>query len=168
MALVPIDTLPDDSRVWVFTADRQLDSVVSAALATQLQEFLASWTSHRRELSAGFEIRYGRFILIAADESYREPSGCSIDTLVNGMRRIGDLIGIPLVDTRDVTWRSDACVESADRSGFEDLVAQGQVTLDTVVFDRTVASLGDVRNGNWEKPARQSWHARAFTFDSPR
>jgi len=36
------------------------------------------------------------------------------------------------------------------------------VTLDTIVFDNTVTSVGDVRSGRWERPAAGAWHGRAF------
>jgi hypothetical protein len=33
---------------------------------------------------------------------------------------------------------------------------------DTVVFDNTVATVGDLRAGKWERPFRDAWHAKAF------
>ncbi len=166
MSLVPIDSLPDDSRVWVFTADAPLDSEAAKSLRELLTTFLAQWTAHKLELSVSFEILHNRFVVIAADESFRAPSGCSIDALVHGMREIGTRIGVPLVDTPDVTWRTEDGVHGTNRAGFAQLVLSGVVTLDTIVFDRTIQSIGDLRNGSWEKSARDSWHARAFEFPS--
>lgn len=166
MPLVPTASLPDDSRLWIFTSDVDLGPESATRLRTLLAPFLARWTAHKLELSVGFEILYDRFIIIAVDESYRAPSGCSIDSLVNGMKQIGAELGIPLVDTRDVTWRSGDGVHGTDRTGFAELVRQGVITLDTIVFDRTIQSIGEFRNGSWEKRAGQSWHARAFDFPS--
>jgi hypothetical protein len=50
------------------------------------------------------------------------------------------------------------------RGRFRELAAAGAVSPDTVVFDNTVQSLGALRGGRWETPARASWHGRAF-FD---
>jgi hypothetical protein len=36
------------------------------------------------------------------------------------------------------------------------------VSEDTVVFDNTVATVGDLRAGKWERPFRDAWHAKAF------
>jgi len=164
MALLPFDSLPDDSRVWVFTAEQPFSEMNYRSLLPLLETFLEDWTSHRRDLNAGYSIRHARFIVIGIDESVTTPSGCSIDALFNALRTIGTAIGNPLVDTPDITWREGTDVMGADRNAFERRVSDGEIGLDTIVFDKTVSSVGELRNGGWEKPARASWHARAFTF----
>ena len=58
--------------------------------------------------------------------------------------------------------RPDGSVNCVDRSAFRDHVARGEVTEKTIVFDNTVQTLGQLRNGNWQKPMRESWHYAVF------
>jgi hypothetical protein len=53
-------------------------------------------------------------------------------------------------------------VRAVERPEFRRLAQAGEVSEDTVVFDNTVATVGDLRAGRWEKPFRDAWHARAF------
>jgi hypothetical protein len=61
-----------------------------------------------------------------------------------------------------VHYRLAGNVARANRAQFGALADAGTVTPDTVVFDNTVPTLGTVRAGKWETPAREAWHGRAF------
>jgi hypothetical protein len=41
-------------------------------------------------------------------------------------------------------------------------VQSGEVGEDTVVFNNTIATVGELLAGKWEVPLRESWHAQAF------
>jgi hypothetical protein len=62
-----------------------------------------------------------------------------------------------------VFWRSaDGRVRTATRAEFSRLLASGEVGPATRVFD-TAASSSDVfRDGRFELPLAESWHARIF------
>jgi hypothetical protein len=42
------------------------------------------------------------------------------------------------------------------------MARDGAVDGGTVVFDNTVATVGDLRAGRWETEMRNAWHAKAF------
>ncbi len=50
----------------------------------------------------------------------------------------------------------------ASREEFTQLVDEGAVGPDTVVFDNTIQTTGALRDRRWEVPARRSWHGRGF------
>ena len=164
MALISFDSLPDTARLFSFNSDRALSADEIPALRTEMEGFLGEWTAHRRELEVGYDIRYNRFLLIGVDESLRSPSGCSVDALVAALKSIGSRFGVELVDSPDITYRDGEKVEAVTRSEFERLVESGKVSGTTIVFDRMAPSMGDLRHGTWERPARDSWHGRAFNF----
>ena len=53
-------------------------------------------------------------------------------------------------------------MQGVPRPDFRRLAQAGEVGEETVVFDNTIGSVGDVRAGRWERPFRESWHARSF------
>lgn len=163
MPRADFDSLPDDSRLWVFCAERPLEPAEQAELLAEVDAFLDGWKAHGSPLTGARDLREGRFLMVAVDEASVPPSGCSIDAMV---RRLGDLetrLGVGLVGHGAVFWRdADGEVRRASRGEFQALARAGAVSGDTRVFDATLTRLGELRQGRWERPARESWHGRAF------
>ena len=63
-----------------------------------------------------------------------------------------------------ICFRDGGEIRVVARAEFTELVEQGKVTGDTVVFDGTLSSVGAFRDGKWEVAARDSWHARAWNL----
>lgn len=161
MSLAALRDLPDSTRLWIFGTDRDLTPADESRLGERLASFLNAWTAHRQELTAGFDVRHGRFLLVGLDESRVAASGCSIDALLRELRGLEAELGLRLTDAAPVWYRTeDGNVACVPRAGFRDLAATGAVDAETAVFDLTVDTLGAVRAGRWELPARDSWHAR--------
>ncbi len=162
MPLTTLDRLPESARLWIFAADRELNEADGARLLKETDAFLDEWTAHRAHLTAARDWRYGRFLFIAVDESDAGASGCSIDALVREVQRLERSFGVTLADRGPVLFRRDVAIERVSRGRFADLASAGEVSLDTPVFDNTLTTVGEVRAGRWETPARDAWHARAF------
>ena len=168
MPTVPFAALPDDARLWVFGASRVLTQAERDRLLDEVDRFLESWQAHGAPLTCARELAEGRFLLVGVDERSVPPSGCSIDAMVNVLAGLERELGLALVDHGPVFYRTDAGeVKGADRAEFRRLVEQGSVGLATAVFDTTLTRVGRLRDGGWERPARETWHGPAF-FRSPR
>ena len=162
MPRIDFAQLPADSRVWIFSADRVLSNDQQTQLLASVDGFLAQWGAHDMPLTAGREIRYDRFLFIAVDQQRVGPSGCSVDALVKQMKTLQQELGVELVDHAPVLFRRGDEIARVAREEFLALVADGEVSLDTTVFDNTLTRLGDVRDGRWETNAERTWHGRAF------
>ena len=162
MPRVEFEQLPSDARVWIFSAERALTQDEQTRLLQEVDGFLAEWGAHDMPLTAGRDIRYDRFLFVAVDQSRIGPSGCSVDALVRQMKALQQEIGVELVNHAPVLFRRGDQIARVARDEFAELAAQGEVGPETTVFDNTLTSLGEVRNGRWETSAAQSWHGRAF------
>ncbi|MQA89700.1 MAG: hypothetical protein GEU90_05630 [Gemmatimonas sp.] len=163
MPLVPFAQLPDHARVWVFAAAEPLTGAAADKLLSGAREFGAAWTAHGQPVVGGFDWRFDRFLIVAADERATGVSGCSIDSLFRTLKDVEREVGATLVDASPVWFRdSNAAVRSVSRSTFREMARRGEVQEDTTVFDNTVATLGALRAGEWERPLRASWHGKAF------
>ena len=163
MPAVSFDQLPDDARLWVFAAARPLDHAQQADLLAHVDAFIQRWAAHGAPVVGGRELRHGRFLLVGADERATGVSGCSIDTLFRTLGELETQTGVPLRDSSLVFWRgADGQVHAEPRPAFRQRAAAGEVNADTVVFDNTVGTVGDVRGGRWELPMAASWHGLAF------
>lgn len=162
MPRIPFDRIPDSGRVWIFGSDRVLTEDEERRFLAAVDAFLDQWAAHGTPLTVAREWRYGRFILVGLDESSVPPSGCSIDAMVNTLKGLEQELGATFVDNTPVWYRDDANIGRVSRGEFKRLVESGAVDLESVVFDNTVTRVGQVRAGEWERPASESWHRRAF------
>jgi hypothetical protein len=162
MPKVLFESLPEDARAWVFAADRALGEPERARILAEVDGFLDNWTAHGVPLKAAGELRYDRFLLIAVDERAAGASGCSIDALVRRIKQVGDTLGVTLLDHAPVDYRTGSTVVRVSREEFADRITRGEVTRDTLVFNNTVTSVGEIRAGRWETPASGSWHGQVF------
>ena len=162
MPRIEFQQLPEDARVWIFSAERPLDRDEQARLMADVDAFIDQWGAHTVPLTAGRELRYDQFLLVAVDQRAAGPSGCSVDALVRQMKGLEADLGVELVNHAPVLYRRGQTIERVPRAAFADLAAAGTVSLETTVFNNTLTSLGDVRAGRWEVAAAESWHAQAF------
>lgn len=166
MPVVPFETLPDNSRTWVFGADRNLTEQQSQQLLKGVDRFLPTWTAHGSPLTVGRDWRYGRFLTIAVDQSSAGASGCSIDGLFRTLKSLEPTLGASLVTSGLVFFREGGAVQSVDRERFAELGAEGSIQPQTNAFDPTVTTLGEWR-ARFELPVRDSWHAKLFKQNQP-
>ena len=165
MPLVPFSELPDGARVWVFAAPRPLSHEQARTLLSHVDKYLDQWKAHGAPLRVARDWRYEQFLVVGVDEAQTGASGCSIDGLVRTVRDGEKLTGVTLTDNAPIWFKRGTSVESVSRPRFRELAEQGTVDPGTIVFDNTVATVGDYRAGRWEVVARDGWHGRVFFGD---
>jgi hypothetical protein len=157
MPIVPFESLPDSSRVWVFGSDRPVTGPAAQRLLGEVDRFLEDWKAHGAPLRCSRLWRDDRFLVIGVDQSDANASGCSIDGLFRSLRALEQEIGAKLVGGGRVYYRDHSGVaQSAERSELDGLVARGEVGPNTVVFDPSITDLGEWR-AKFEQPARKTW-----------
>ncbi len=162
MPQIAFDELPGYARIWIFSAARKLTEAERTRLLGEVDAFIDQWGAHGVPLSAGRDVVYDQFLFIAVDQRAAGPSGCSVDALVRQMKALQQEIGVELVNHAPVLFRQGESIARVPRDAFARLAEAGEVGLDTTVFNNTLTSLGDVRDGRWEVAAGDSWHGRAF------
>ncbi len=155
--------LPDDARCWVYVADEPLAESTVEALRSRAQSFLGTWQSHGRTVIGAMEVLDKQIVLLAANVEGGDISGCGIDKSVHMVEQAARELGISWLPALRIVYRdADGHVQHCSRSEFKARVEDATVTSNTHVFDPTVQSVGDVREGQLEQPARQSWHSTVF------
>lgn len=96
--------LPATSRVWVYNLDRFLTDSETQSIDHDLQRFLADWTAHNDSLKAASNIRFHRHIVILVDENVASASGCSIDSSVRFIKKLGQHYSFDAFDRLNYTY----------------------------------------------------------------
>jgi hypothetical protein len=151
-----------NSRVWVYQSDKQLNDADVIKLQIMLDNFTTGWTAHNNQLKAKAEIRYNRFIVLIVDESQAGASGCSIDKSVRFMKDVEQQFGINLFDRFNLAYRSNEQILSVPRHTFEGLISNKTIGTDTIVFNNMVQNLTELET-KWEVPFKDSWHIQLFS-----
>jgi hypothetical protein len=151
----------ENSRVWVYQADRKLSVTEVEQVQQQLDSFTTGWTAHNNQLKAKAEVRYNRFLVLIVDESQAGASGCSIDKSVHFMQHLEQEFGINLFDRFNLAYRQGDEVLSAPRHAFEEMIKQNSINKQTIVFNNMVQNLSELET-KWEVPFKDSWHIQLF------
>jgi hypothetical protein len=151
----------ENSRVWVYQADRKLSDREVQQIQHELDSFTTGWTAHDHQLKARGEVRYNRFLVLIVDESQAGASGCSIDKSVRFIKDMQQQFNINLLDRFNLAYREGSEVLSAPRHVFEDLIKQGSINTQSIVFNNMVQNLKELQT-KWEVPFKDSWHIQLF------
>ena len=154
---LPIEQMPDHSRVWVYQANRPFSASETQAIENYLTPALTQWAAHGAGLNASYEIRFQQVIVIAVDETINAASGCSIDASTRWFKEMGAELDIDFFD------RSTAIVDG-DEVTLLPLTALKNNPLLTPtkqVIPLQTESLGAYRSG-WLQRADTTWLKRYF------
>lgn len=159
---VPFTQLPDDARLWAYGLDRELTDAEIGKVTQILDAFMANWASHQAPVDGSYKLVDARFVVMAG-QCADGVSGCSTDSSVHAVREIEAALDINAFDRSLVFFRNGGgSVVAVARSDFQELVTNGHVTDETIVFDTTITSVADFRGGRLETTFAKSWHAKAF------
>lgn len=160
--------LPGDAQVWINVASHDLSANVQDAFMERLEAFMDTWTSHQRPVRSAVTIRDDRFLILAATVDDSSVSGCGIDSAVNAIQGIAADLGVQWAPGLSVAYRDgDGDVHTVSRSAFRKKAENGEVHAETIVFDPSVSTLGELRDGQFESRAADAWHSRAFPLAEP-
>ncbi|WP_417871975.1 ABC transporter ATPase [Winogradskyella sp.] len=157
--LVDFDTLPEESRVWIYQANRSFSEEEIKELNSKLETFIEAWTAHGKDLQAGFKIVYKRFIVIALNQNLNLASGCSIDASVHFIQELEKDYNVDLMDKMNVSFKQGEFIAYKPLIDFKKMAKNNSVSKNTIVFNNLVTNIAEFKD-NWEVPASESWHSR--------
>lgn len=157
--LVDFDTLPEESRVWIYQANRSFSEEEITELTSKLEVFIEAWTAHGKDLQAGFKIVYKRFIVIALNQNLNLATGCSIDASVHFIQELEKDYNVDLMDKMNVSFKQGEFIAYKPLIDFKKMAKNNSVSKNTIVFNNLVTNIAEFKD-NWEVPASESWHSR--------
>lgn len=158
---VEFDTLPEDSRIWIYQSNRKFTDEEVAQIEGELKSFLENWAAHGSGLEASYQLKYNRFIIIAINQDTQAATGCSIDASVHFIQQLEQKYKVELLDKMNVTYRNGEHIAYKPLIDFKKMAKDKAVTANTIVFNNLVNTVGEWQD-YWEVPAGESWHSRFF------
>ena len=155
--MTAVSTFPDESRVWIYQADRPFSDPEIRTANEDIQAFCRQWTSHNNELKATGSIVHHQFVVLVVDETQASTSGCSIDKSIAFVKNMEQKYGRTLLDRNLVAYMDDQ--DQVLTIPLKDLhlaVKNGKLNMSTKVFDNLVATQKDFTT-RWVVPLGTSW-----------
>src|SRR5690606_21048378 len=103
--LVDFNTLPEESRVWIYQSNRSFTDEEITEIKSKLDIFIENWTAHGSDLESGYDIKYKRFIIIALNQNLNKATRCSIDASVNFIQQLEKDYNVDLLDKMNVSYK---------------------------------------------------------------
>lgn len=147
--------LADNSRLWIFQANRKFSTEEKETIISKLKNFIADWNAHGAALLADFDLPYDQFIVVGVDESQAAASGCSIDKLTKIMRELDADYNFEFLNRMLVAFEEENEIKIEKLPTFKKNVKEG-VYQNIKIFNNGISSFSDFKT-NWLIPIEESW-----------
>jgi len=157
--LPSVESMPDESRVWIFQSNRNLEQDELEFLKANLELFLADWAAHGKALFATYEFKYDRFLIVYLDEDQAGATGCSIDKLMSLISFFEEKLKLSFRDRMRVIYKLDETLVEVHLNDLKQLYSQSKIDDNTIVFNNLVQNKAAFKR-DWESSLSNSWHQR--------
>ncbi|MEZ4740208.1 MAG: hypothetical protein R2818_12850 [Flavobacteriales bacterium] len=154
-----ITDMPDHARAWVYKTVRDLSAAEQKVVRERGAAFTSTWAAHGAPLDATVDVLHDRFVIVAVDEAQALASGCSIDKSVGFIKQLELDLNLMLTDRMIVIYEGADKLQSCRLQALPELLKEGVITADTMVFDDLVPTVGDLRT-RFRAPLRSTWLER--------
>jgi hypothetical protein len=156
---VPFEKLSPESRVWVYQGSRAFTKDEATYLASALHAFCEQWSAHGEPLKSSFRIESNQFVIMAVDEDFHNPSGCSIDSSVSVLRQIHQATGIDLLDRTSVAFEIQGQTVLVPITQLKQQFQDGILKPESITFNTLITTKQDWTT-RWKLPAQKTWLAK--------
>jgi len=157
--VIEFDELSDESRLWIYQIDRDVNESEEQELLNDVKSFLKDWTAHGSKLAASAKVIHHRILIIAADESYSSASGCSIDSQVAFLRELQLKMDIDLFSRNTIFYRDEEGFKTMELNEFKHQIAMGGLSDDTLFYNTTIHKKAQLKD-SFIIPVKESWLMR--------
>ena len=158
---VDFKNMPDDSRIWIYQSDKDLNELEISIINDKSTSFLDSWQAHGKDLECSYSIINKRFIVIAVNENINPIGGCSIDYSLQLINDISDSIQIDLLNRLIVNYKVDNKIASASLNDLKNKIKDGAFSSETIIFNTAINTKGELLT-NFEIDIKSSWLSKFF------
>ncbi len=145
-----------NSRVWIYQSNRMFGMMEALELEGILQGFVDQWQAHGEKVKGYANLFFGQFIILMADETQTEVSGCSTDSSVRLIKSIEEKFGVTLFDRQLLAFIVKDKVQLLPLPQLNHALENGFLSGSTLFFNNLAATKAELEN-NWIIPVQDSW-----------
>lgn len=162
--IIPAD-FSDESRVWIYQSSRAFIEREATEINEQLYQFYSQWNSHGEPVKGWAQLLFGQFVVVMADESQSQVSGCSTDSSVRIIKSIEKQYDVNMFDRLMLTFLVNGKAEMLPMNQVQYALDKGYIKQDTPLFNNVVLTKKEMMT-NWLIPLDKSWLAARLKFET--
>jgi len=148
--------LSDDSRVWIFQSSRPFNERETLEINEQLKNFYLQWQTHGEPVKGWGELLFETFVVVIADESASQVSGCSTDGMTRVVKSLERQYSVNFFDRLTISFLHNEKVQMLPLNQISYGLEKGFIETDTPLFNNLVATKGALLK-SWLTPLDKSW-----------
>ncbi len=152
-------SLPDEARLWLLALTHDTEASV---LAPELEALLGRWRHKGVQYQGAWTLLERRILAVAEPTLAAQPSGCAIDGMLRGVNQLTAKLGLALEDPQAVIVRLADGIRALPRADIGARLDDGTLDGATPVLDLALLTLGDLRQGRFERPLAATWIGRKY------
>ena len=160
---VDYNSLPEDSKVWVYPSDRKFYPNEIEEIEGKIKNFIENWNSDDENFKASYQFLYNRFIIFAVDVESYQLTNEDIDISVSFILELQETYHVSLLDKMNVCFKQGEFVQYKELKDFKKLLKNKALTGKSIIFDNLVSNKEDLDN-HWELAIEDSWYNRFLRY----
>lgn len=145
-----------DSRVWIYQSERAFNEIETTQINELLDEFTKNWTSHGAKVKGFGKVFFNQFIVLMADETASEVSGCSTDSSVRIIKNIEETYQVSLFNRQLLGFIINEKIELIPLQEIQKSFESELINTETLYFNNIVLHKKELEE-NWIIPLKNSW-----------
>ena len=148
----------DSSRVWIYQSSRAFIEKEEREINEQLYQFYAQWQAHGAPVKGWAKLLFRQFVVIIADETDVEVSGCSTDSSVRVIKSLERQYDVNFFDRMMITFLVKNKAEMLPFNQVQYAIDRGFIDKNTLVFNNVATTKKELLK-KWLVPLSESWLA---------
>lgn len=153
--IIPTD-FNEDSKVWIFQSNRPFNEQEELEINEQLLNFYSQWNSHGKEIKGWAKLLFKRIVVVLADETSSEVSGCSTDSMIRIIKSFERQYQVDFFNRTNILFMVKNQAEALPMNQVKYALENGFLETDTPLFNNLVDSKKTLLN-EWLVPLNKSW-----------
>ncbi|HRO43571.1 MAG TPA: hypothetical protein PL009_12110 [Flavipsychrobacter sp.] len=157
LTLIPND-FSDHSRVWIYQGSRPFITKEQKEIDEQLHQFYAQWQAHGEPVKGWAKLLFNQFIVVMADETGTNVTGCSTDGMVRVIKSLERQYEVNFFDRMTLTFLIAEKAEMLPFSQVQYALEKGYINEHTLTFNNIATTKKELLE-SWLVPLKESWLA---------
>ncbi len=158
---VEFNSLPNQSKVWMYQADRLLTDQDKKVIYEIAEVFLNQWESHNIPVKGSIDALNNFFVRIAAFTDEPNMCGRAQDAQVRLAKEIELELGIELTNRLLLAFEIEGETEIIHMNDLANEIRQGRINSDSNFYNNLIQCKQDF-DASWVLKAGESWLSKYF------
>lgn len=149
----------DGAKVWIYQSSRLFGLAEAFEIEVLLDNFIADWKSHGKQVNGYGNLFYGHFLVFIADQTEVQVSGCSTDSMVHFIKSVEEKFKVNFFDHQLLAFHINEKVQFLPMSQLKHAFANNFIQPETLYFNNQVDTKKALIEA-WPSPLRSTWLAK--------